>query len=357
MDAINTNANHTKTRIEYFDYLRIIAAFTVMLLHISTQFLDSLEITTYEWNVFNIFSSITRWAVPVFAMISGALFLDPEHDTKKLFSKNLLRLVSAFLFWSTIYAAIGAIQNQRSFFVFVGDIIQGHYHMWFIFMMIGMYLIVPLLRKFTETMESTKYFLMIALAFTFVLPHFFDFLYLISPTAWQYSYPIYDNFLHHLTQGYSSYFVLGYFLSKVDIQGWKEKAIYLLGTLGGVATIVLTVLFSNKHGFGLGNFYWNFAPGILFQSVAIFVLAKNKWNSLSMSSTLKNILHNLSKYSFGAYLVHVLILDQLDILFGINSLSFNPLFSVPVLGVVLFAASFAISGLLNKIPVLNKYIV
>ena len=69
------------------------------------------------------------------------------------------------------------------------------------------------------------------------------------------------------------------------------------------------------------------------------------------------LLSNLANYSFGAYLVHVLILDQLDILFGINSLSFNPLFSVPVIGVVLFIASFAISGLLHKIPVLNKYIV
>lgn len=75
-------------RVIYFDYLRIISVFAVIVLHISGQNWNGTDVSSFEWNVFNAFDSLTRWCVPVFVMISGALFLDKEQPLKS-FSKKI----------------------------------------------------------------------------------------------------------------------------------------------------------------------------------------------------------------------------------------------------------------------------
>lgn len=57
-----------------------------------------------------------------------------------------------------------------------------------------------------------------------------------------------------------------------------------------------------------GNYYGSFNVNILFESMAVFVGFKHikynmRWQSLVMK---------LSKYSFGAYLIHALIIEQLN---------------------------------------------
>jgi surface polysaccharide O-acyltransferase-like enzyme len=94
-------------RSYHLDILRIIAIFSVLLMHTaghtSSFFQNSPQTFTYQF--LSIFDTATRFAVPVFVMISGALFLDSNKvlSTKKLYRKNILRLVIAFFFWSLIY--------------------------------------------------------------------------------------------------------------------------------------------------------------------------------------------------------------------------------------------------------------
>ena len=62
-------------KIIAFDGLRILAAFAVVVLHtVAPLFLDLYQ--SYDWNVANVYESLVRWSVPVFFMISGALFLN-----------------------------------------------------------------------------------------------------------------------------------------------------------------------------------------------------------------------------------------------------------------------------------------
>ena len=92
----------------------------------------------------------------------------------------------------------------------------------------------------------------------------------------------------------------------------------------------------------------------MFEAIAVFTFFKYKdYNNKRVNDFVKV----LSKYSFGAYLVHALIIEQLDVRFGLNTLSFNPILAELTIGIIVFLVSFVISGILNKIPVLNKYIV
>lgn len=92
------NALAKKQRIIYFDVLRIAATLGVMLLHISSQNWSVTNVTSFQWQTFNFFDSIVRWTVPIFVMISGALFLDRDISIGKIFKNNIFRIITAFLF-------------------------------------------------------------------------------------------------------------------------------------------------------------------------------------------------------------------------------------------------------------------
>ena len=119
----------------YLDFLRVFATFAVMILHISAQNWYSTDVNGFEWQVFNFFDSIVRWGAPVFVMISGSLFLNRETPLRIIYSKYIRRMITAFIFWSAIYVFFqdGPIMSR------VKALVQGHYHMWFILMIVGIY--------------------------------------------------------------------------------------------------------------------------------------------------------------------------------------------------------------------------
>ena len=91
-------------RIAYFDVLRILATFAVIVLHLSAQHWADTDVYSRAWQAFNLYDSAVRWAVPVFVMISGALFLSGSQSIGHILKKNVSRLVTAFIFWSALYA-------------------------------------------------------------------------------------------------------------------------------------------------------------------------------------------------------------------------------------------------------------
>ena len=65
-----------ENRVIYFDYLRIISIFSVVVLHMAGQNWKTSDVNSFNWGWFNLVDSLVRWGVPVFVMISGALFLE-----------------------------------------------------------------------------------------------------------------------------------------------------------------------------------------------------------------------------------------------------------------------------------------
>jgi len=161
----------------------------------------------------------------------------------------------------------------------------------------------------------------------------------------------------HLTLGYTSYFVLGYFLSKVDLNRKLRIVIYIFGIIGFITTILLTAGFSSKMQIAYGEFYSNFSLNVLLESISIFVFARYELTKIFSLVKYKNVVLKTSKYSFGIFLVHALVIEIMIIILGINNLSFNPIFSIPVLSLAVFLVSYIISAILNRIPIINKYIV
>lgn len=344
-----------KDRVWYFDLLRIVASFGVMVLHVAAQNWKVTDVHSYEWQVFNVYDSIVRWTVPVFVMISGALLLESKQGMSKV-PRRVLRIVTAFLFWSVLYAAVSYLQGA-SMEKAIKEVFKGHYHMWFLFMIAGLYLVSPFAEKMVEQERLIKYFLVLSVFFTILLPRSISALDVIYKPAGDIVKTMVNNVHFHMAMGYIGYYWVGHYLSKKEMGTKTKISIYLFSILGFVGTIVLTLLVSVHKGKADSQFYGNFTFGVLLESIGVFTIFRSCFEKINMGQRAGRIIARLSKYSFGAYLVHPLILEQLKRLFGFHSLSFHPAISVPVLSVVLFVLSYAVSGALNHIPGISKYIV
>ena len=98
-------SEESKGRNIAFDLLRIIAAFSVVVLLVSGVFIDRSPVGSLDFRLSNFVNSISRFGVPIFVMISGAIFLSEEKmvTIKKLWSKNILRMFIVFGVWSFAY--------------------------------------------------------------------------------------------------------------------------------------------------------------------------------------------------------------------------------------------------------------
>lgn len=351
-----------ENRVLYLDYLRIISIIAVVILHVAGQKWYSVDFSSYQWQVFNVIDSAVRWSVPIFVMISGALFLDNSRkiDIKKLYSKNILRIVVATIFWSIVYTLVRGVSKLTAVQIF-GKIIEANFHMWYLYMIIGLYMAVPILRKITASKKITEYFLILGAIMTFIIPRTTEFLKIlnipnVTVIVKSVNAAISDmNF--HITLGYAFYFVLGYYLATYDISATIRKIAYIYGPIAYVATVLLTNWHSNQLDKASSHFYSNMSINVMLMTVCVFIFGKYVLSKIKLGErTLKIALH-LSKCTFGIYLVHVLIMDQLNLRLNFNALSYGPILSVILVSIVVFILAYAVSALLNKIPVIKKYIV
>lgn len=327
-----------------------------MILHISASNWHEASVRSFEWQVYNAADSIVRWSVPIFVMISGTLFLERDISIERIHKKNIFRMITAFVFWSIIYALVDLKQGVgRKGFCYA--IITGHTHMWFLFMIVGLYLIVPLVKKIVESKALTRYFLALAFIFSFIIPQCIKFITFMNEDIGNVINSIVGNVNFHFTLGFICYFVLGYYLSKLEIPKKFRLIIYLLGIIGFVFTIGATSFISIYTNEPQETFYGSFTINVLFESLGVLVFLKYIVGSIHVSEKTRNIVLKLSKYSFGAYLIHALVIEQLNNILRINIGMFNPILSILIITIIVFCFSFTISCICNHIPFLNKYIV
>ncbi|MGE5187680.1 MAG: acyltransferase, partial [Betaproteobacteria bacterium] len=162
------------------DLIRTIAILGVLLLHaandLTIQQLNDLEIL--RWCTVDVYQSLGRVGVPLFIMLSGALLLAPKKETESLrdfFKKRWVRVGLPFLFWAVIYFLWEIFVNNQSVSVdfFIDGLLTGPYfHFWYIYMLLGLYLLTPVLRVVVAhaRREVLKLFLAVWFVGTAILP-------------------------------------------------------------------------------------------------------------------------------------------------------------------------------------------
>lgn len=352
-------------RVLYLDVLRIIAIMAVIMIHVSNKYLTEpvSNLNPSHWYISCAYYSFSRWAVPIFCMISGALFLDGKQNVsiKTLYKKNIFRIFIAFLFWSVLYAIYVTIEYDwlklSTLKTFIGEVVHGHYHLWFLWMIAGLYISFPILKAIYSDKKILKYYLTIMLVYAFTLPFFFD----ICK-----SFGILENFIEkvgscyvkmnlHLVLGYAGYFLLGGVLNNQNFSNTKKFIIYIGGVSSFLLSFFLTSILHKKgvDFYSIDGTFLNY-QGLLvfFTSIAVFIFVKNlspisKFNFLWFELLSKNV--------FGVYLIHIFVLDFFVYRNLLND--FTPIWGIPFLTIIIFFVSVVIVMCLRKILPYSKYIV
>ena len=126
-----------------------------------------------EWWYANIFDSISRWTVTMFIMISGILLLNKEmHSYKKFIKKRVLKIVIPLIVWSSFYYIYknGFSLDYTSVKNIIKALFEGniYYHLWFMYTILGIYLVIPILKKYIDACEKKDILYFIGLWLVFV---------------------------------------------------------------------------------------------------------------------------------------------------------------------------------------------
>ena len=339
-------------RIPYLDGLRVFAIVAVVTVHVTCMFYTNAGIS--DWYAACTYGSLVRWCVPVFCMISGALFLTKkELSLGSLYSRYIKRIVIAFLFWSTIYAILYS-SHPFSAKEFIGNIAHGHYHLWFLFMICGLYIALPILRLIFANRIVLRYFLMVSFIVAFVIPFFFD----IS-----HSFGIIENFIERLEHGYNrmglhlffgftSYFLWGGVLKTYELCPQRRRVLYATGVFCGFLIVILTSLLHQRNGTGVNEVFYNYTGLLVFVlSISIFIYGRySRW----FEQLSKTVLTKISDLVFGVYLIHIIILDNMMRI--MPDIRLSVWLEIPLITLCVFSISLVVVWLLKKYVPYTNYV-
>lgn len=344
----------SKNRIFYLDILRVIACLSVIMIHSSAEYVTN-DIGSFNFWIGNLFDSLTRIGVPIFVMISGALMLDKnyQYETKKII-KHITRMIVFFVCWSAVYCLIFEIigpvvvfHEAVSVINIIISFICGYYHLWFAYLIIGLYLIVPLLRLWVkdDNKKYVEYFIILSIIFTYLIPQMISICSNYSG-LFEYLDSIIEKLCLKYVGGYTAYFILGWYMHNYDIK--KKRIVYILGVLGLIVSIFGTYILSVSTGTAL-QMYENLSINVLFQSIAIYAFVKSKFADIQNKDN--KFLNSVSKYSLGIYAIHAMIVAIM------NKIGFDiAIIGIMTIFIVSFLISYLCSIIISKIPLLKKIV-
>ncbi len=311
------------------DVLRIVACFGVVAIHVSGGpiFHGWVKAGCDGYAIYVVMGALVRWAVPVFVMLTGFFFLDPQKELplKKLFKRNILRLIVAQIFWTAFYA----LTLHWRWYPFGGQ----DSHFWYIGMCIGLYISMPVLRMIAANNKLLTYSCWLWLL---IRCYYFVGRFVELPLV----------FTDYVYTDYVGYCLFGWYISRVELKTWHKRLIYLLGIAGLVVNVTVPFVSSAS----VSNYE---APSVICTSIALFLFFVE--HPINLSDRVNNVVYDMSKSTFGIYMVHVFVLTELHS--RVYRFIQHPvLLTVMTVGAT-FLISYGIIGVIRRIPVVKKWVV
>lgn len=353
-----------KRKSLYVSYVRALAACAVVQMHTNGAYLyefDPARPTDPLFVTADIFYSLLRWATPFFIMISGAMLIRPHstETTKTFLLKRLQRVVAPFALWGVVYLLYpirfdiinGTPINWPRMWqsLFYEDI---YFHLWFIPMIAGMYLLTPVLRVFTRTASRRELEYLLAVIFiSNAGHHFLPNILIIKHFSWL---------------GYLGYYLLGYYLHMYAISlSWK-KILYPLAILMPVVNALGTWWLTVQKGQYDEKLFVYASPTVLITTAALFLyLREMDWEAFALRNPrVHRGVMFIAGISFGIYFVHPVLLDMLKngyiFVYSVSPKDFfgiamHPAIAGLLVSSIAFLLSILVITLLGKSPLLKKW--
>lgn len=161
-------------RVAWLDWLRVCACLMVMIVHATEPFYlggqgSRILTATDAWWA-SCFDSFVRSCVPLFVITSSYLLFPLRTGTGQFFRRRASRLLVPFVLWSVVYALVwgNPAENLRGLLLNF-NLSAGH--LWFVYMLVGVYLLMPLLSPWAERVGRRELQAYLGVwAFTLLIP-------------------------------------------------------------------------------------------------------------------------------------------------------------------------------------------
>ena len=334
-----------KQRKNYLDILRVLAALAVALYHVLTGAVNlDPAVSEQTSNILEALSRSLLWHVPTFLLITGFLWLSDEKECTYAKVWPAIRRFLIVLFTvGLMYAMLERFFRYRTFsfelFLWsVADVLIGNLwdHMWYVYAIIGIYLVLPVLKPFFQhsSVKSIGILTGLLFVFTILLYNVERSVGYVFPISVPMANPAYPMF----------YICAGGLISKLTLPK-KTPVVAVPIFCLSITSCFLVMVFAPQVA------QWtNIFSGI--SAISLFLAVKVLAENVRENPWLRRI----SQCSFGIYLFHQLFINVL-----LKVLNWYPLRSLAVLSLLgLFAAvvlaAFVVTFLLRKIRWVRKYI-
>ena len=383
-------------RTVWIDWMRVAACFMVIIVHSTEPFYlggNGSQILTQSdafWSSF--FDSFVRACVPLFIVASSYLQFPLHYSPGEFCRRRAVRILIPFIIWSLIYAFVWGepVSNLKSLML---NFNYSAGHLWFVYMLIGVYLLMPLLSPWAEKVGKKELQIYLGIwLFTTVIPLIRDWVSTDSlavtygPTGIprQALFPLWGEAswngygLFYYVSGFIGYLLLGlYFRKFVGELSWKKTLAVALPCWTAGFAIVFGGFLRRVYETCGGVFpaegiidsavYWettwcNDTIGVALMTIAWILL----FRKITADGTLYHkVIFPISKAGYGVYLSHMIVLVPVFAAvrgwLGSADAGVLGFWTTPVeillSAVLAFVATSAVAVLIQRIPKVGKYIV
>lgn len=340
------------------DRLRNLATVMVIAIHVSGSVAQNdTGYDTFFWWSGNFWDSLSRPSVPLFVMLSGFLLLGKDYPLGDFLKRRFSRVVIPALFWMVIYSFYNYKANGYP--ATVTQAIRGiverpvHYHLWFIYLIIGLYLVYPVLRPWIRAAREQDFLYFFGCCIVGTL------LYKILWVFFGISIGVYFE----LFTNNAGYFILGYYLGNKplasdplaadsSIRPWRLSQKQLAGLAAGLIvagttiTAVGTWWASKTYGGTFHTYFYDYlTPNCAMSAAGWFLLAKWAFNK----TPLFDLERQFAAASFGIYFVHVVVMDWWS-RSGYWQTKIHPSIAIPIVICLVALTSFLVIAIIRALP-------
>ncbi|MGR5134472.1 acyltransferase [Vibrio alfacsensis] len=327
-----------RERVLFFDLLRCVAAIAVIAIHVLAPYRTELGgIPLDQWLTAVGVNSVSRWAVPVFILITGALMLSDTRpfDAKYYVKRRLGKVLVPFLVWSMFYAYLSGWTAQGFDFATVKEVVSNslhhatYYHLGFFYYFIPLYFVIPLFQWMVRHMDDDALYAYLAL-------------WLFTSTLFLFKI---DGPWSNQMWLYMGYLPLGYVLfKKIPLNRSATTLFTGLGLVALAVTFTMVVMNSLDAGkYTVGRWLSYKTLNVVLAASMIFMLCRYVGEGLPPK--IQKVVSFISQYSLGIYLLHPIFLWPMKA-FGWHQ--GHPIWVIPLWVILSGAGALAMSYLFSR---------
>lgn len=322
-------------RTVYLDIIRVIACMMVIIMHAPIPGADA----EGHGPFLVLISYLTVPCVPLFFMVSGSLLLPYRKEVTAIdyLKKRIGKVAGPTVAFSLLYMIINNSRNWPISILSIPFSAQGHGILWFMYTLIGLYLLVPIISPWIR--QASKRELEIYLLLWMVTqcyPYLSLFLEVNSSNT---------GILYYFT-GYAGYFLLGYYLNRYPVS---------FKLLLPLAILMLPLPLLNKVFSWDLDFYsvfWYLSAPVTIITAAWFVGLKRICEIFALNIKLSTI----SGLSFGIYLIHIFIMRTLLWNWNVITEISNYYLQTAVVALFTFIGSYVVCKIISYLPY-SQYVI